>query len=153
MENPVGTTYGPPALKESPTRVAEASPPGYREGELSPPLVAASSELEQAELEQAVDNRFDAQAMAFRRQAAAARAEAVGKEAIPDLVATLGYTRLDPVFNGLVWSVGVSIPLFDSKSAAKAAQLAEARRLDREYEVLLAEASSEAPISVTRRVA
>ena len=96
-----------------------------------------------SELEQAIGNRFDAQAMAFRRQAAAWRAEAVGKEAIPDIVTTLGYTRLDPVFNGLVWSVGVDIPLFDSKGEAKAVQLAEARRLDREYDVLLKEASSE----------
>jgi len=128
LENPVGTTYGPPTLEESPTLMAAISPPAAAPGEL----------------EQAVDNRFDAQAMAFRRQAATARAEAVGKEAIPDLVATLGYTRLDPVFNGLVWSVGVDIPLFDRKGDAKAAQLAEARRLDRKYEVLLAEASSEA---------
>ncbi len=143
LENPVGTTYGPPVLKESATRVAEASRPAYREGQPSLQLVVAPLELEQAELEQAVDNRFDAQAMAFRRRAAAARAEAVGKEAIPDLVATLGYTRLDPMFNGLVWSVGVDIPLFDRKGEAKAAQLAEARRLDREYEVLLQEASSE----------
>jgi len=127
LENPVGTTYGPPALEESPTLMAAISP-----------LSAAPGELEQA-----VDNRFDAQAMAFRRQAATARAEAVGKEAIPDLVATLGYTRLDPVFNGLVWSIGVDIPLFDSKGDAKAAQLAEARRLDREYEALLQEANSE----------
>ena len=127
LENPVGTTYGPPTLEESPTLMAAISPPAAAPGEL----------------EQAVDNRFDAQAMAFRRQAATARAEAVGKEAIPDLVATLGYTRLDPVFNGLVWSVGVDIPLFDSKGDAKAAQLAEARRLDREYEALLQEANSE----------
>jgi len=127
LENPVGTTYGPPALEESPTLMAAISPPSAAPGEL----------------EQAVDNRFDAQAMAFRRQAATARAEAVGKEAIPDLVATLGYTRLDPVFNGLVWSVGVDIPLFDRKGDAKAAQLAEARRLDREYEALLQEANSE----------
>ncbi len=127
LENPVGTTYGPPALEESPTLMATISPPAAAPGEL----------------EQAVDNRFDAQAMAFRRQAATARAEAVGKEAIPDLVATLGYTRLDPVFNGLVWSVGVDIPLFDRKGDAKAAQLAEARRLDREYEALLQEANSE----------
>jgi outer membrane protein TolC len=127
LENPLGTTYGPPALEESPMLVAAGSR-----------LAAAPSELEQA-----VDNRFDAQAMAFRRQAAASRAEAVGKEAIPDLVVTLGYTRLDPVFNGLVWSVGVDIPLFDRKGEAKAAQLAEARGLDREYEVLLKEASSE----------
>ena len=127
LENPVGTTYGPPTLEESPTLMAAISPPSAAPGEL----------------EQAVDNRFDAQAMAFRRQAATARAEAVGKEAIPDLVATLGYTRLDPVFNGLVWSVGVDIPLFDRKGDAKAAQLAEARRLDREYEALLQEANSE----------
>ena len=127
LENPLGTTYGPPALEESPTPVAARSRPA-----------AVPSELEQA-----VGNRFDAQAMAFRRQAAAWRAEAIGKDAIPDIVATLGYTRLDPLFNGLVWSVGVDIPLFDRKGEAKAAQLAEARRLDREYEVLLKEASSQ----------
>jgi outer membrane protein TolC len=127
LENPLGTTYGPPALEESPAPAATGSRPA-----------AAPSELEQA-----VDNRFDAQAMALRQQAATWRADAVGKEAIPDIVATLGYTRLDPVFNGLVWSVGVDIPLFDSKGEAKAVQLTEARRLEREYDALLDEASSE----------
>jgi len=127
LENPVGTTYGPPAPEDSPTPVAAGS----------------RSAATPSEIEQAVGDRFDARAMAFRRQAAASRAEAVGKEAIPDIVATLGYTRLDPVFNGVVWGVGMDIPLFDSRAAAKAAQLAEARRLDREYEVLLMEASSE----------
>jgi cobalt-zinc-cadmium efflux system outer membrane protein len=127
LENPLGTSYGPPTLEELPTPAVAASRPA-----------TAPSELKQA-----LDNRFDAQAMAFRRRAAATRAEGVGKEAIPDIVATLGYTRLDPVFNGFVWSVGVDIPLFDSKSEAKAAQLAEARRLDREYEVFVQEASSE----------
>jgi outer membrane protein TolC len=127
LEDPVGTTDGPPAPGESVTGAAGQG------------TTAAS-----AELQQAIDNRFDAQALALRRQAAASQAEAAGKEAIPDLVATLGYTRLDPVFNGLVWSLGVDIPLFDSKAEEKAVQLAEANRLDRQYDALLAEAIAEA---------
>ena len=127
LDDPVGATYGPPAPEDS-TTFAVASP---------------RSEAAPSEREETIDDRFDAQAIAFRRQAAASRAEAAGKEALPDLVATLGYTRLDPVFNGLVWSVGVDIPLFDDKGAAKAAQVAEASRLDREYDALLTEARSD----------
>jgi len=127
LEDPVSTTDGPPAAEES---APGAAGPG--------PTVSPAG------LQQAIDDRFDVQALVLRRQAAASQAEAAGKEAIPDLVVTLGYTRLDPVFNGLVWSVGVDIPLFDSKAEAKAVQLAEANRLDRQYDALLAEAGSEA---------
>ncbi len=127
LEDPVSTAGGPPAP-----------------GESAPGAAGPGSTATPAELQQAIDNRFDAQALVLRRQAAASQAEAAGREAIPDLVATLGYTRLDPVFNGLVWSVGVDIPLFDSKAEAKAVQLAEANRLDRQYDALLAEAGSEA---------
>jgi hypothetical protein len=40
--------------------------------------------------------------------------------------------------------VGVDLPLFDTRSAERAARLAEARRLDRERDALLAEASAAA---------
>ena len=92
----------------------------------------------------AIEDRYDVQAAGFRVEAASARAEAAGKEAIPDLVFSLGYTRLDPGINGFVWSVNAAIPLFNSSDASKAAQLAEARRLERQYEALVQEARSEA---------
>jgi outer membrane protein TolC len=173
LEDPAGTTYGPPALPGPPAPDAAASRPAPQDStapsapgsrNAAPPssgplpgaappsfesrdaVLLSSGSLPEnaaAALAQGVDDRFDAQAMAFRRQAAAARAAAIGREAIPDLVTTLGYTRLDPLSDGLVWSIGVDLPLFDRKAAAKAAELAEARRLDREYEALLAEASAE----------
>ncbi len=77
-------------------------------------------------------------------EAASARAEAAGKEAIPDLVVSLGYTRMDPGIDGFVWSVNAAIPLFNRSDASKAAHLAEARRLERQYEALVQEARSEA---------
>jgi outer membrane protein TolC len=150
LENSAGTTYGPPPLQNPPIPGApdapQVSPAPGASGSPDAPVLSSGSPpaVVTPALAQAVGDRFDARALAFRRQAAAARAEAIGKEAIPDLVATLGYTRLDPAFNGLVWSVGVDVPLFDRKAEAKAAELAEARRLDREYDALLAEASSEA---------
>lgn len=126
LDDPVGAAFGPPPVEEAMTvGVPMAS---------SPPASAPTAQV--------VAERFDAQALQFRGQAALSSAEAAGKEAIPDLVATLGYTRLDPASDGFVWSIGVDIPLFDTNGAEKAARLAEARRLDRERDVLLAEAGA-----------
>jgi len=92
----------------------------------------------------AIERRHDVQAAAFRIDAATTRADAEGKEAIPDLIVSLGYTRLDPGINGFVWGVNATIPIFDNRSSSKAAHLAEARRLERQYDALVQEAESEA---------
>jgi outer membrane protein TolC len=92
----------------------------------------------------AIKKRHDVNAAALRIDAATARAEAEGREAVPDLLVSLGYTRLDPGINGFVWGVSASIPIFNSNGASKAAQLAKAQSLTREYDALVQEAESDA---------
>ncbi len=91
-----------------------------------------------------VDARRPDMAAAIERRRAAGLAEKLAeKQAIPDLILTAGYSRLDPGRNGFVWSVGITLPVFDRRRDEMAALLIEQAQRDRDVAVLEIEAKSE----------
>ncbi len=91
----------------------------------------------------AMASRPDVAAAMQRRRAAGLAERRARRQAVPDLVVTAGYSRLDPGFDGFVWSVGATLPLFDRNRDEAAALTLEQARRDREVAVLQTEARSQ----------
>lgn len=87
--------------------------------------------------------RPDLEAAVERRRAAGLAERLARRQAVPDLIFTAGYSRLDPGWNGFVWSVGVTLPVFDRRRDEVAALVVEQSQRDREIAFLKIEAKSE----------
>lgn len=122
---PDGQTGGPPALG--------AYAPNSRDSSHD------TSGMSGAEL----GRRPDVEAAVERQRAAGQAEELARKQAIPDLVLTAGYSRLDPGLDGFVWSVGLTLPVFDRRTDAAAALQVEQARWDREVAAIRVEAEAQ----------
>jgi len=87
--------------------------------------------------------RPDLEAASERRRAAGLAERLARRQVVPDLVLTAGYSRLDPGVNGFVWSVGLTLPVFDRSRDDVAALAVEQSQRDREIAFLEIEARSE----------
>ena len=108
-----------------------------------PPALATTSHEQASEASGSVDARPDLVSAKRRVEAAEIYEKLAGRQGIPDVTVTLGYTRLDPGFNGLVWSIGGALPLFDRNRDARAAATAETHRRERERAAMTREAIAE----------
>ena len=87
--------------------------------------------------------RPDVEAAVERQRAAGQAEELARKQAIPDLVLTAGYSHLDPGLDGFVWSVGLTLPVFDRRTDDAAALQVEQARWDRQVASLKVEAEAQ----------
>jgi len=87
--------------------------------------------------------RPDLEAASERRRAAGLAEKLARQQVVPDLILTAGYSHLDPGLNGFVWSVGLTLPVFDRRRDDVAALVVEQSQRDREVAFLELEARSE----------
>jgi len=90
-----------------------------------------------------IGRRPDLAAARERRRAAGLAEGLARKQVVPDLFLTAGYSHLDPGRSGFVWSVGVTLPVFDQNSDDVAALVVEQSQRDREVAFLQIEAQAE----------
>lgn len=124
-----------------------ATPEGQADG--PPPVTAAAPGSQDSRQdtrgvrEAALGRRPDVEAAVERQHAAGQAEELARKQSIPDLVLTAGYSRLDPGIDGFVWSVGLTLPVFDRRTDAAAALQLEQARWDRRVASMKVEAGAQ----------